>query len=228
MAKELAAGRQAFVVLPLIEEGGRLEARAAEAEFERLVSHPRLSPFKVALLHGRLKAEDKHAVMEGFAAGRIQVLVATSVVEVGVDVPNATLMVVENAERFGLTQLHQLRGRVGRGAGRSVCVLIPGAGATGRARERLEVLRLTEDGFAIAEADLRLRGPGELWGTRQSGLPRLKLADLARDEALLEEARGAARALVEGDPWLQAEAHAALKAALLAQYREPLELALAG
>jgi ATP-dependent DNA helicase RecG len=228
MARELGAGRQAFVVLPLIEEGGRLEARAAEAEFERLVSHPRLSPFKVALLHGRLKAEDKQAVMEGFATGRIQVLVTTSVVEVGVDVPNATLMVVENAERFGLTQLHQLRGRVGRGAARSVCVLIPGVSASARARERLEVLSRTEDGFAIAEADLRLRGPGELWGTRQSGLPRLKLADLARDEALLEEARGAARALVEGDPWLQEDAHAALKAALLSQYREPLELALAG
>ena len=228
MARELAAGRQAFVVLPLIEEGGRLEARAAEAEFERLASHPRLSPHKVALLHGRLKAEDKQAVMEGFAAGRIQVLVTTTVVEVGVDVPNATLMVVENAERFGLTQLHQLRGRVGRGAARSVCVLIPGPTATTRARERLDVLSRTEDGFAIAEADLELRGPGELWGTRQSGLPRLKLADLARDEALLEEARAAARALVEADPWLQQGAHAALKAALIGQYREPLELALAG
>jgi len=228
MARELAAGRQAFVVLPLIEEGARLEARAAEAEYDRLISHPRLSPFKVALLHGRMKAEDKQAAMEGFTAGRIQVLVTTTVVEVGVDVPNATLMVVENAERFGLTQLHQLRGRVGRGAARSVCVLIPGAGATGRARERLEVLGRTEDGFAIAEADLRLRGPGELWGTRQSGLPRLKLADLARDEALLEEARTAVRAVVEKDPWLQEEAHSALKAALLAQYSEPLELALAG
>ena len=175
-----------------------------------------------------MKAEDKQKAMDEFAAGRVQVLVATSVVEVGVDVPNATLMVVENAERFGLTQLHQLRGRVGRGAARSVCVLIPSPGATAQARERLEVLGRTEDGFAIAEADLRLRGPGELWGTRQSGLPRLKLADLARDEALLEESRAAARAVVEKDAWLQEEAHAPLKEALLAQYREPLELALAG
>jgi ATP-dependent DNA helicase RecG len=228
MAKELSAGRQAFVVLPVIEEGGRLEARAAEAEYERLASHPRLEPYKLALLHGRLKAEDKQAAMEGFTAGSVQVLVTTTVVEVGVDVPNATLMVVENAERFGLTQLHQLRGRVGRGAARSVCVLIPSPGASARARERLDVLGGTEDGFAIAEADLRLRGPGELWGTRQSGLPRLKLADLARDEALLDEARAAARALVEKDTWLQGEAQAALKEALLAQYREPLELALAG
>ncbi len=228
MARELEAGHQAFVVLPVIEEGARLEARAAEAEYERLASHPLLSRFQVALLHGRLKAEDKQAVMEAFAAGRTQVLVATSVVEVGLDVPNATLMVVENAERFGLTQLHQLRGRVGRGAARSVCVLMPGPGASARARERLEVLIRTEDGFAIAEADLRLRGPGELWGTRQSGLPRLKLADLARDESLLEEARAAARALTEADPWLLDPTHAALKAALLAAYREPLELAFAG
>jgi len=228
MGRELAAGRQAFVVLPVIEEGGRLEARAAEAEHRRLASHPRLQGFQLALLHGRLKAEDKQTVMEAFAAGRIQVLVTTSVVEVGVDVPNATLMVVENAERFGLTQLHQLRGRVGRGGHRSVCVLIPGPAATALARERLQVLSRTEDGFEIAEADLGLRGPGELWGTRQSGLPRLKLADLARDGALLEEARTAARAVVESDPWLLEEAHQALKATLLAQYREPLELALAG
>ncbi|HEY2954279.1 MAG TPA: ATP-dependent DNA helicase RecG [Candidatus Eisenbacteria bacterium] len=228
MARELRAGRQAFVVLAVIEEGGPREARAAEAEHRRLASLPGLAGFQLGLLHGRLRAEDKQGVMDAFAAGRIQVLVTTTVVEVGVDVPNATLMVVENAERFGLTQLHQLRGRVGRGVHRSVCVLMPGPGAATRARERLEVLCRTEDGFAIAEADLRLRGPGELWGTRQSGLPRLKLADLARDEALLEEARAAARAVVESDPWLQGEGHALLRATLLAQYREPLELALAG
>src|SRR5262245_25124476 len=139
-----------------------------------------------------MSPEQKSQVMAHFKAHELDLLVATTVIEVGVDVPNATLMVVENAERFGLTQLHQLRGRVGRGEGRSVCVLIPGAGATARGRERLEVLSRTEDGFAIAEADLKLRGPGELWGTRQSGLPRLKLADLARDEVLLEEARAAA------------------------------------
>ena len=227
MAQELGAGRQAFVVLPVIEEGSRVEARAAEAEYERLASHPLLARFQVALLHGRLKAEDKQGVMEAFAAGRTHVLVTTSVVEVGVDVPNATLMVVENAERFGLTQLHQLRGRVGRGEHRSVCVLVPGPQASARARERLSVLSRTEDGFEIAEADLRLRGPGELWGTRQSGLPRLRMADL-RDEALLTEAHAAARSLVEADPWLLREGNAALKTALFAQYREPLELALAG
>src|SRR5206468_7253840 len=132
------------------------------------------------------------------------------------------------AESFGLTQLHQLRGRVGRGRERSVCVLVPGAGASAQALERLDVLAATLDGFEIAEADLRLRGPGELWGTRQSGLPRLKLADLSRDEALLEETRRAAEGVVAADPWLMREEHAALKASLLANYREALELALAG
>jgi ATP-dependent DNA helicase RecG len=228
MARELTAGRQAFVVVPLIEEGGRLEARAAEAEFARLTADPILGRFRLGLLHGRLKPEEKGAVMERFAAGEVQALVTTTVVEVGVDVPNATLMVVENAERFGLTQLHQLRGRVGRGAHRSVCVLIPGRAATARARVRLEELVRSDDGFALAEADLRLRGPGEMWGIRQSGWTRLKLADLFRDEPLLLAARDAARALVAEDPRLAQPGHAALKAALLAAYAEPLELALAG
>ncbi|HYM80894.1 MAG TPA: ATP-dependent DNA helicase RecG [Candidatus Limnocylindria bacterium] len=228
MARELAAGRQAFVVLPVIEEGGRLEARAAETEFERLAEHPLLREFRLGLLHGRLKSDEKQAVMDGFVQGAIHVLVATTVVEVGVDVPNATLMVVENAERFGLTQLHQLRGRVGRGAHRSVCVLIPGPAASSLARERLAELTRTEDGFVLAEADLRLRGMGELWGVRQSGLPRLKLADLARDEALVLAARDAARAVVAADPQLAQPAHGALREMLMAHYREPLELALAG
>ena len=228
MARELGAGRQAFVVVPLIEDAGAQAHRAVEAEHRRLSSHPLLARFRLGLMHGRLKSEEKRSVMEAFAAGSIQVMVTTTVVEVGVDVPNATLMVVENAERYGLSQLHQLRGRVGRGAHRSVCVLIPSPGVAARGLDRLEVLSRTDDGFEIAEADLGLRGPGEMWGTRQSGLPRLKLADLARDETLLEEARAAARRIVEEDAWLQRPEHAALKAALLAQYREPIELALAG
>ncbi|HET7226841.1 MAG TPA: ATP-dependent DNA helicase RecG [Candidatus Eisenbacteria bacterium] len=228
MATELAAGRQAYVVVPVIEEGGRADMRAAEAEFQRLGSHPVLERFQLGLLHGRLKADDKQDVMRRFAAGDIDVLVSTTVVEVGVDVPNATLLVIENAERFGLTQLHQLRGRVGRGAHRSVCVLVPGPGASALARRRLELVAGTEDGFRIAEADLELRGPGELWGVRQSGLPRLKLADLARDVELLERTRASAHELIAADPSLAQPAHAALRATLFAHYREPIELALAG
>jgi ATP-dependent DNA helicase RecG len=228
MAKELAAGRQAFVVVPVIEDGGRADVRAVEAEYRRLSEHPLLRPFRLGLLHGRLKAGEKQAVMDAFAAGEVRALVTTTVIEVGVDVPNATLMVVENAERFGLTQLHQLRGRVGRGPHRSVCVVIPGPAASARARERLGELTRSDDGFALAEADLRLRGPGELWGTRQSGLPRLRLADLFRDEALLLAAREAARTVIAADPRLADPSHARLREVLMSDYREPLELALAG
>ena len=227
MAKELSAGRQAYVVLPLIEEGGAIEARAVAAEHERLSQHPLLARWQVGLLHGRLKADEKQRAMDAFVAGRLQILVTTTVIEVGVDVGNATLMVIENAERFGLSQLHQLRGRVGRGAHRSVCVLVPGPATSTAALERREELTRTEDGFALAEADLKMRGPGELWGMRQSGLPRLKLADL-RDERLLERAHQAARQVVASDPRLLAPAHQPLKRALLQDYREPLELALAG
>ena len=228
MARELAAGRQAFVVVPAIEESVRAEVKAAETEVERLRAQPLLAPFRIGLLHGRLKSEDKLAVMQAFQKGELHVLVATTVIEVGVDIPNATLMVVQNAERFGLTQLHQLRGRVGRGAHRSVCVFIGGASLPASAQERLQIMASTDDGFELAEADLRLRGPGELWGTRQSGLPRLKLANLWRDEPLLLEARAAARALVAADPRLLLPGHGPLRAALLLHYGEPLELALAG
>jgi ATP-dependent DNA helicase RecG len=228
MARELSSGRQTFVVVPWIEEAARGEHRAAEAEFDRLRTHPLLSGFRWGLLHGRLKAEEKQRVMDGFATGAIHALVATTVVEVGVDVPNATLMVVENAERFGLAQLHQLRGRVGRGSHRSVCVLVPSPNAPSSGAGRLSALSETEDGFALAEADLQLRGPGEFWGVRQSGLPRLKLARLWEDGALLEEARAAARQVVAADPRLLLPPHRPLREALLASFREPLELALAG
>jgi ATP-dependent DNA helicase RecG len=228
LARELDAGRQAYIVLPSIEESGRPDVRAAEAEFRRLRALPSLKRHALELLHGRLKADEKRRIMEGFASGAVAALVTTTVIEVGVDVANATLMIVESAERFGLTQLHQLRGRVGRGPHRSVCVLVAGPTAGALARERLAVLANSEDGFAIAEQDLRLRGPGEPWGTRQSGLPRLKLADLSRDETLLEDARRDARAVLAGDARLDAPEHAVLKRTLLDRYREALEMLVAG
>ncbi|NOT33135.1 MAG: ATP-dependent DNA helicase RecG [Candidatus Eisenbacteria bacterium] len=228
MAKELVQGRQAFVVVPLIEDAGRNDVKAAEAEWTRLSQHPLLAPYRVGLLHGRLKSDAKRDVMESFVRNEVQVLVATTVIEVGIDVPNATFMLVLDADRFGLSQLHQLRGRVGRGAHRSVCVLVPGRAATPIGRERLEVMVRTRDGFELAEADLRLRGEGDLWGVRQSGLPRFRIADLSRDRALLERARVVAARVVMEDRLLAHPEFQTLRNRLLERYREPLELALAG
>jgi ATP-dependent DNA helicase RecG len=208
VGRELAAGRQAFVVCPRVEEGD--EETAAVTEWARQVRRRWLPGARLAPLHGRMPGADKEAVMRAFAAGEIQCLVATTVVEVGVDVPNASVMVIEGADRFGLAQLHQLRGRVGRGAHASWCILIaPDDG--GAAAERMRTLERTHDGFAIAEADLRLRGPGELLGLRQHGLPELRFADLAADLPLLTAARDAAARLLAADPRLQAPEHRGLR-----------------
>jgi ATP-dependent DNA helicase RecG len=193
-----AEGRQAYWVCTLIDESEELEAQSAQATFEAL--QRALPGVRVGLLHGRMKPADKQAVMARFAAGETQLLVATTVIEVGVDVPNASLMVVENAERLGLAQLHQLRGRVGRGAAASSCVLMYKPPLSALARERLDLLRRTTDGFVIAEKDLQLRGPGELLGTRQTGLAGLRVADLTRDAHLLPSVHRAAEWLLANAP----------------------------
>ncbi len=209
----LAEGRQAYFVYPLIGESERLELKNAEAMRERL-SREVFPERRIGLIHSRLKEEDKRATMEAFAKGELDILVATSVVEVGVDVPNASAMVVEHAERFGLAALHQLRGRVGRGEAQSYCFLVYSDGLTEDAKGRLKAMLETSDGFALAEADLRIRGPGELAGTAQSGYLRLAIADPVRDARALEEARAEAFALVEADPGLLAPENAVLREVL--------------
>jgi ATP-dependent DNA helicase RecG len=195
LRRELEAGRQAYVVYPLVEESEKLEdvraATEAAEEWRRA-----LPDAAVGLLHGRMRSAEKEETMAAFAAGTVQVLVATTVIEVGVDVPNATVMVIEHAERFGLAQLHQLRGRVGRGAGASTCVLLAHGRLSEVARARLDVMVATEDGFVIAERDLEIRGPGDFFGTRQWGMPSFRVANLLRDRDLLEPARREAFRLV--------------------------------
>jgi ATP-dependent DNA helicase RecG len=198
VASQVRAGRQAYVVYPVIEESETRAIKAAQKMYEHLSG--RVFPdLRIGLLHGKLPASEKDAAMQDFKAGRIDILVATTVVEVGVDVPNATVMVIEQAESFGLAQLHQLRGRVGRGADQSYCLLVTGK-LTDAARERIRTMTETTDGFQIAEMDLRLRGPGEFFGTRQSGLPAFRVANLLRDREVLEVARAEATAYVENPP----------------------------
>ena len=209
LRQKLDEGRQAYLVYPVIEEGVRTGLKAATAEYARWSG--RLAPYSCALLHGRLKADEKDVIMASFRAGETRVLVSTTVIEVGIDVANATVLLVENAERFGLAQLHQLRGRVGRGADQSWCILLAGEEA-GDKIERLKILEEASDGFSIAEADLELRGPGDLLGTAQTGLPPVRLAKLPRDLPLLEEARSAAQKLMAHDPELTG--HPALRARL--------------
>src|SRR5258706_11829567 len=200
-----------YWVCPLIEESEEVDLANAEERFRLLGAR---FPGKVGLLHGRLKGAEREATMSAFAEGRLSILVATTVIEVGVDVPAATVMVIEHAERFGLAQLHQLRGRVGRGAAKSACLLLYAQPPGETAKARLAIMRETEDGFRIAEEDLRLRGAGELLGTRQSGLPDMRFADLAAHAELLPAARGDARLGIERDPDLQSERRAALRALL--------------
>jgi ATP-dependent DNA helicase RecG len=198
--EEIAFGRQVYIVFPLIEESETLSAKAATAEYEHLrtIVFPEIS---IGLMHGKLKPQEKDEVMEAFRKGEYKILVSTTVIEVGVDVPNATVMVIENADRFGLAQLHQLRGRVGRGAEKSYCYLVAEARSE-LTRQRLGIMTETNDGFVVAEKDLELRGPGEFLGVRQSGLPEMSLADIVQDARILETARKVAIEMIKEDPEL--------------------------
>jgi ATP-dependent DNA helicase RecG len=216
LRREVAQGRQAYVICPLVEDSPHLEVRAATEEYARLQQNE-LAGLRLGLVHGRMRSEEKEAVMAAFRDGALDVLVATAVVEVGVDVPNATLMLIEGAERFGLAQLHQFRGRVGRGEHPATCVLISQA-TTPEALERLQTVVETHDGLALAEADLRLRGPGDYYGLRQSGLPDLQVASLG-DLALVERTRRAAERILARDPQLALPEHAALAQAVARRAR---------
>src|SRR5438445_212374 len=227
LKEQVAAGRQIYVVYPLVEESEVLDLKAA-TDMARHLAKEIFPDLTVGLLHGRLGFEDKDAIMRRFKAGDIHVLVATTVIEVGIDVPNASVMLVEHAERFGLSQLHQLRGRVGRGEWKSYCILLTAGHLGEEAQRRIDAMTATNDGFRIAEVDLELRGPGEVFGTRQSGLPEFQAADLLRDTSLLEEARREASAIVARDRELSEPAPRALRAALLARWRGKLALATAG
>jgi ATP-dependent DNA helicase RecG len=210
MLEQVQKGRQAYIIYPLVEESEKIDLKDAVSEFEKLKSeYPQVA---FGLLHGRMRADEKEVVMEEFRKGQIQVLVSTTVIEVGVDVPNANMMIIEHAERFGLSQLHQLRGRVGRGAHKSYCVLIVDYAVSDDGLKRAEVIESSTDGFKIAEADLELRGPGEFLGRRQSGLPGFKMANLVRDLPILKDARNAAFELLQIDPELTKKEHLGIRA----------------
>ncbi len=213
--KEIAAGRQVFIVYPLIFESEKLDYQNLEAGYEEIVRRFPMPDYKVAIVHGQQTSEVKKFNMDAFAAGRANILVSTTVIEVGVDVPNASIMVIENAERFGLAQLHQLRGRVGRGSEKSYCVLMHGLKVSKESRKRLELMCATENGFDLAEEDMKMRGPGDLEGTQQSGLPiSLNIASLAHDGQIMSDARSYAEHVLAGDPSLSDPVNAPLAAEL--------------
>ncbi len=224
---ELVQGKQAFIVFPLVEESEKIDLRAATETYEK-VKQGFFENFEVGLLHGRMTSQEKEQVMAEFKAGRMQVLIATTVIEVGVDVPNASIMVIEHAERFGLTQLHQLRGRVGRGSQESLCILVADTPLSREARLRINTMCETNDGFRIAEVDLEIRGPGEFLGTRQHGLPDFRIADLVQDRELLEKARSDAFAVVEDEQRLKQVVARANRYGFFKRFREKMELAEVG
>jgi ATP-dependent DNA helicase RecG len=225
--EKLRAGRQAYVVAPLVDESENIAAASVSDAFERL-TNGELAAFRSSVIHGRMPPAEKEQTMADFRERRTDVLVSTSVIEVGVDVPNASIMVIDSPERFGLAQLHQLRGRVGRGTFAGFCGLLMTDQVSGQARERLEQFAATADGFALAEMDFQFRGPGDLFGTQQHGLPPLRIADLRRDQAVLEEARREAQRLFAADPGLKHPDHERLRRQMLTRYGPALELSDVG
>ena len=212
MRDQIALGRQVFVVYPLIFESEKMDYKNLEQGYEQIVHAFPFPPYKTAIVHGQQSNEDKKFNMDAFAAGRADILVATSVIEVGVDVPNASVMVIESAERFGLSQLHQLRGRVGRGSEKSYCILMTGNKLSKESKQRIDLMCATENGFELAEEDMKMRGPGDLEGTQQSGLPiNLRIASLAKDGLILNDARSCAQAVLEEDPMLSSDKNMLLR-----------------
>jgi ATP-dependent DNA helicase RecG len=208
---EIKKGRQIYVVYPLIQESQALDYKDLMDGYESMVREFPLPQYQISIVHGKMKSEDKDYEMARFVKGETQIMVATTVIEVGVNIPNATVMIVESAERFGLSQLHQLRGRVGRGGDQSYCILMTGQKLSTEAKTRLENMVRTNDGFEIAEVDLRLRGPGDLMGTQQSGLLNLKIADIVKDNDILKTARYFAIQVLNEDPGLRLEKNKALR-----------------
>jgi ATP-dependent DNA helicase RecG len=219
---EIAKGGQVFIVYPLVEESKAIDLKSAVTEAKKLQSDI-FPTLKIGLLHGQMKSAEKDKIMTDFKEKRYDILVSTVILEVGIDVPNATVMVVEHAERFGLAQLHQLRGRIGRGSEQSYCLLL-GNPQTYESRERLKIMTKTCDGFKIAEMDFRLRGPGEFFGTRQHGLPELRISDLIKDFPILKQARSDAVGIVSKDPHLTWETHQKIRQKVVETFKDKLEL----
>jgi ATP-dependent DNA helicase RecG len=220
MREEIAKGRQVYVVYPMIEETEKMDLQNLMSGYEALSRDFPMPEYQISIVHGKMKAADKEYEMQRFVRQETQIMVATTVIEVGVNVPNASVMVIENAERFGLSQLHQLRGRVGRGAEQSFCILLTGHKLSADGRERIQTMVGTNDGFVIAEADLRLRGPGNIEGTQQSGMLHFRIADLARDGQILTAAREIAITILQQDPGLRTPAYARLRQYLDATAKE--------
>ncbi|MBR2618558.1 MAG: ATP-dependent DNA helicase RecG, partial [Paludibacteraceae bacterium] len=225
MQKQLDEGRQVYVVYPLIKESEKSDLKDLEAGYEFMQQH--FKTLSVGMVHGKMKPSDKEVEMQRFVSGETRILVATTVIEVGVNVPNASVMVIENAERFGLAQLHQLRGRVGRGADQSFCVLMTKYELSSDTRKRIEIMTETNDGFRIAEADMKLRGPGDMDGTMQSGLPfTLRIANLSNDGVVLQQARTDVQEILQQDPLLASPSNAMLLGQLKYRARDAVNWSL--